>query len=426
MQSAPIDRLEIAEQAALDLGVLDDRLDHQAAPRRPRRGASAARMRASDRLRLRRRRACPWRPGRRASPRAWRTPPRRRLRARRTGATAWPACAATWAMPAPMMPAPTTKTACRDRGSSHRLWRARGAPVAARRRCRHYSARQASGERAMRYLVVGAGALGGYFGGRLLEAGQDVTFLLRPGRAKALAGDRARRQEPLRRPRPPGAAVRPRRRPSARRSTSSSSPARRTTSPRRWTRSRRGRTGDRDPAAAQRHAPPRRADAALRRRARPRRPVPDLGDARRRRRGAAPERPAHARLRRARRRAVGARRRRSSDDFADAKFDARASDEILLEMWEKWVFIATAAGITCLMRATHRRHRRRRRRRPRACALLDECRAIAAANGFAPRAGRRSSAPRDAHRGRLADLGVDAEGHRARRARSRPTTSSAT
>ena len=32
----------------------------------------------------------------------------------------------------------------------------------------------------MRYLVVGAGALGGYFGGRLIEAGHDVTFLLRP------------------------------------------------------------------------------------------------------------------------------------------------------------------------------------------------------------------------------------------------------
>jgi 2-dehydropantoate 2-reductase len=39
----------------------------------------------------------------------------------------------------------------------------------------------------MRYLVVGAGALGGYFGGRLLAAGCDVTFLLRPGRAAALA-----------------------------------------------------------------------------------------------------------------------------------------------------------------------------------------------------------------------------------------------
>ncbi|PUA18781.1 2-dehydropantoate 2-reductase [Glaciimonas sp. PCH181] len=38
----------------------------------------------------------------------------------------------------------------------------------------------------MRFLIVGAGALGGYFGGRLLEAGQDVTFLLRPGRAAQL------------------------------------------------------------------------------------------------------------------------------------------------------------------------------------------------------------------------------------------------
>lgn len=39
----------------------------------------------------------------------------------------------------------------------------------------------------MRFLVVGAGALGGYFGGRLLEAGRDVTFLLRPRRAAQLA-----------------------------------------------------------------------------------------------------------------------------------------------------------------------------------------------------------------------------------------------
>lgn len=28
----------------------------------------------------------------------------------------------------------------------------------------------------MRILVVGAGAIGGYFGGRLLEKGEDVTF----------------------------------------------------------------------------------------------------------------------------------------------------------------------------------------------------------------------------------------------------------
>ena len=35
----------------------------------------------------------------------------------------------------------------------------------------------------MRILVVGAGAVGGYYGGRLVQAGRDVTFLLREGRA---------------------------------------------------------------------------------------------------------------------------------------------------------------------------------------------------------------------------------------------------
>ncbi len=39
----------------------------------------------------------------------------------------------------------------------------------------------------MRFLVLGAGAVGGYFGGRLAEAGRDVTFLVRGARAAALA-----------------------------------------------------------------------------------------------------------------------------------------------------------------------------------------------------------------------------------------------
>ncbi len=39
----------------------------------------------------------------------------------------------------------------------------------------------------MRILVVGAGGIGGYFGGRLLQAGRDVSFLVRPRRAAALA-----------------------------------------------------------------------------------------------------------------------------------------------------------------------------------------------------------------------------------------------
>lgn len=38
----------------------------------------------------------------------------------------------------------------------------------------------------MRILVVGAGSIGGYFGGRLIEAGADVTFLVRPRRAEIL------------------------------------------------------------------------------------------------------------------------------------------------------------------------------------------------------------------------------------------------
>lgn len=39
----------------------------------------------------------------------------------------------------------------------------------------------------MRFLILGAGALGGYFGGKLLKGGADVTFLVRPRRAAQLA-----------------------------------------------------------------------------------------------------------------------------------------------------------------------------------------------------------------------------------------------
>ncbi|MCE4370747.1 ketopantoate reductase family protein [Xanthomonas hortorum] len=41
----------------------------------------------------------------------------------------------------------------------------------------------------MKILVVGAGAIGGYYGARLLQAGGDVTFLVRPRRAALLASD---------------------------------------------------------------------------------------------------------------------------------------------------------------------------------------------------------------------------------------------
>ncbi|NIG77919.1 2-dehydropantoate 2-reductase [Klebsiella sp. Ap-873] len=39
----------------------------------------------------------------------------------------------------------------------------------------------------MKILVVGAGAIGGYYGARLIQAGADVTFLVRPKRAELLA-----------------------------------------------------------------------------------------------------------------------------------------------------------------------------------------------------------------------------------------------
>jgi 2-dehydropantoate 2-reductase len=41
----------------------------------------------------------------------------------------------------------------------------------------------------VKILVVGAGAIGGYFGARLLDAGRDVTFLVRPRRAEQLRRD---------------------------------------------------------------------------------------------------------------------------------------------------------------------------------------------------------------------------------------------
>ncbi len=39
----------------------------------------------------------------------------------------------------------------------------------------------------MKVLVLGAGAVGGYYGARLIEGGADVTFLVRPQRAALLA-----------------------------------------------------------------------------------------------------------------------------------------------------------------------------------------------------------------------------------------------
>lgn len=49
----------------------------------------------------------------------------------------------------------------------------------------------------MRILTVGAGAIGGYFGARLLAAGRDVTFLVRPARAALLSRNGLGLRSPL-------------------------------------------------------------------------------------------------------------------------------------------------------------------------------------------------------------------------------------
>jgi len=49
----------------------------------------------------------------------------------------------------------------------------------------------------MRILIVGAGSTGGYFGARLVQAGRDVTFLVRPARAAALRADGLQVRSPL-------------------------------------------------------------------------------------------------------------------------------------------------------------------------------------------------------------------------------------
>jgi 2-dehydropantoate 2-reductase len=234
----------------------------------------------------------------------------------------------------------------------------------------------------MRILVVGAGAIGGYFGGRLLEAGRDVTFLVRPRRGAELAkaglvisssfGDAIL-------PAPPTV------------------------------------TADklREPfdlillsckaydlvSAAESFAPAAAANTAI---------LPLLNgmdhiDFLAARFGGAAVlggqcvisttldaegrilhlNDFHALSFGERDGSVSARAEAIATTLTGARFDSRLSRAIMQEMWEKWVLIAAMAGITCLMRAavgdiiaagaidlTN--------------ALLDECAAIARAQGHAP------------------------------------------
>lgn len=235
----------------------------------------------------------------------------------------------------------------------------------------------------MRWLIVGAGALGGYYGGRLAQAGQDVTFLLRPRRLKQIRATGLVIKSPL------GDAHIPS--PSCVLAQDLSGPYDVVVVG--------CKAYDLD-SAMDAFAPAVGPDTCI---------LPLLNGMRHldqlsARFGAGhvlgglciisaalDERGAIQHLNKMHTLTYGELDGSRSDRvraieaaFEPANVSARASDVILQEMWEKWVLISAAAGATCLMRAA-------------ICdiaqadavdliiGILDDCSAIAAANGFAPR-----------------------------------------
>jgi 2-dehydropantoate 2-reductase len=239
----------------------------------------------------------------------------------------------------------------------------------------------------MRTLIVGAGATGGYYGARLAESGVDVTFLVRPARAAKLAADGLNVRSPLgdlHLPNPPTV-----------------------------TADRLAQAGhfdlvllsckayDLDSALAD-LAPAVGAETAI---------LPVLNgmshlDALDARFGAervlggscaiaatvAPD-GAIRHMSELCSITYGERdgSRSSRIEAVDSlmrglKFQSRLSDVILLEMWEKWVFLATLAGATTLMRAAIGDIVAAPGGSAFIAALHVECTAVAAASGFEPRA----------------------------------------
>ena len=237
----------------------------------------------------------------------------------------------------------------------------------------------------MRILVVGAGATGGYFGGRLLQAGQDVSFLVRERRAAQLARDGLRIRSAL------GDADIP-------------APPTVTTATlhepfdlvllgcKAWDLPQ--AIDDIAPAVGERSAvlPILNGMRQL-----------DLLDARY---GAArvlggqcaiaATLDADGSVRHLNRTHIlgfgerggsdSARVRAIAAAMAGANFDARPILHIAQDMWDKWVFLASLAGITCLLRAPVGDIVAAPGGRDAALALLDDCHRVAAACGHAPTA----------------------------------------
>jgi 2-dehydropantoate 2-reductase len=249
----------------------------------------------------------------------------------------------------------------------------------------------------VKILVLGAGAVGGFFGGRLAEAGADVTFLVRPGRAAQIARDGLVVKSPFGDIRIPVKTV---------------------------AAATQGgpydivlltcKAYDLDSAIAA-IAPAVEAGAAV---------LPLLNgmahlEALDRRFGAekvlgglcfvaatlTPSGEVHQLgsmlngiVFGERSGEISSRCERVKAAVGAAPVESRVSSEILRDMWSKWVQLASMAGLTCLMRATVGEASQAEEGAAIALELLDECRAIAGAYDAAP-----SEKAAATMRGRLTD-----------------------
>ena len=236
----------------------------------------------------------------------------------------------------------------------------------------------------MKILVVGAGATGGYFGGRLLQAGRDVTFLVRAKRAAELAASGLKIRSPF------GDATLDR--------------------PPTVTAGKLDRTFDLVLLSCKAYdldnaiddfAPAvgpetlvlpllngmRHIDVLDARFGRARVPggLCAIAATLDEQRNILHLNELHSLTFGGRDASQADRIRELSGTLSGAGFNARASDNIVHDMWEKWIFLATLASATCLMRASVGQILVAPGGRDLVTGLFDECAAIASAAGYGPR-----------------------------------------
>jgi 2-dehydropantoate 2-reductase len=82
---------------------------------------------------------------------------------------------------------------------------------------------------------------------------------------------------------------------------------------------------------------------------------------------------------------ISDRARAIEAEFANTPVSAPANDNIMLEMWEKFVFITAMAGMNCLLRGNIGEITGTQDGAALMISALTECQSVAAAAGFSPR-----------------------------------------